>query len=110
MLAGDVATLDELLDESVVFITADGALARKEDDLDLHRSGAQKLTKLAPRGLVIELHGNDVAIASALVDLEGSIEGRPYSGTYRYVRTWRRDENGSWRVIAAATVGVHDSA
>ena len=106
MLAGDVAALDELLDDTVLFVAPDGALVRKDDDLELHRSGAQKLTKLSPRELAIELYGHDVAIASALVDLEGTLRGQPFAGTYRYVRTWRRNESGDWRVIAAAAIAL----
>ena len=109
MLAGDVAALDELLDDAVVFLAPDGPLVRKADDLELHRSGAQKLTKLSPRELAIELHGHDVAVASALVELEGTLHGQPFAGTYRYVRTWRRDESGEWRVIAAAAIALHSA-
>ncbi len=106
MLASDVEELDGLLDDALVFSTPDGKLLRKEDDLEVHRSGAQKLTRLDPRELVIELHGADIGIASALVDLAGIVDGEPASGTYRYVRTWRRDEDGAWRVIAGAAVPV----
>lgn len=104
LLAGDVAELDELLDEGLVSIAPDGTLSRKGDELDLHRARTQPLTKLSPRELVIELHGHDVAIASVLVELEGARDGQPFTATHRQVRTWRRDDAGAWRVIAAAAV------
>ncbi|MBN9168171.1 MAG: nuclear transport factor 2 family protein [Myxococcales bacterium] len=106
MLASDVDELDALLDDALVFSTPDGQLLRKEDELEVHRSGAQKLTRLDPRELVIELHGADIGIATALVDLAGTFRDQPVAGTYRYVRTWRRDEDGAWRVIAGAVVPV----
>jgi ketosteroid isomerase-like protein len=106
MLASNVDDLDALLDDALVFSTPDGKLVRKDDDLELHRSGAQKLTRLDPRELVVELHGADIGIATALVDLAGTFHGEPFAGTYRYVRTWRRDESGAWRVIAGAVVPV----
>jgi ketosteroid isomerase-like protein len=106
MLASDVVTLDDLLDDGLLFSGPHGTLVRKEDDLEAHRSGTQRLTKLDPRELVVELHGEDVGVVSALVDLAGTVGEQAFSGTYRYVRTWKRGADGAWRVVAGAVVAV----
>jgi ketosteroid isomerase-like protein len=106
MLASDIDSLDQLLDDALVFITVDGKLVRKEDDLELHRSGTLKLTQLDSRELVVELHGADVGVTSTLVEVAGTNNGQPFAATCRYVRTWRRDESGAWRVIAGAVVAA----
>jgi hypothetical protein len=106
MLKSDVDELDALIDPSLLFIGPTGALATKEDDLANHRSGAQKIAKIAPRDLVIELHGSDIAAVTSLVDLEVVFNGKTFAGPFRYLRTWRRNEDGAWRIIAGAVTPV----
>ncbi len=45
-LAGDVAALDRLLDDGLVFTGLDGAVVGKADDLALHRSGRLRITRV----------------------------------------------------------------
>ena len=45
MLTGDVSELDALIDDRLVFIGPDGGAYTKEDDLELHRSGAERVTR-----------------------------------------------------------------
>ena len=47
-LAGDVAVLDRLLDDQLLFTNIDGTLASKGDDLSLHRSGQLRITRMDP--------------------------------------------------------------
>lgn len=102
MLASDVETLEALCHEALLFQTPEGVLLRKEDDLDNHRSGRQKLTKLATSELVVELFGADLAVTTSLVDLEGAFDGSAFAGRFRAIRTWRREHDGPWQIIAGA--------
>ncbi|HVJ88510.1 MAG TPA: nuclear transport factor 2 family protein [Labilithrix sp.] len=105
MLASDVDALDRLIHDELLFLGPTGALARKAEDLENYRSARQRMTKLDARDLVIELFGDDVGVVTVLVELEGSFDGAPFSGTYRYIRTWRR-EAGRWQIIAGAVMAA----
>jgi ketosteroid isomerase-like protein len=98
MKASDVATLDHLLDERLVFVGPDGALYRKEDDLARHRTGAQRITQLEVEQMTIVPHGS-TAVAVVDTRLAGSIHGAAFAGRYRYLRVWQRAGAG-WVVIA----------
>lgn len=102
-LASDVDSLDRLLDDALVFSGPTGALVAKDEDLENHRSGRQKLERLDAHAFTIELFGDDVGIVSVLADLAGTFDGERFEGTFRYVRTWRK-ERGDWRVIAGAVI------
>lgn len=47
-LASDVATLDRMLDDQLVFTGPDGLVYGKRDDLDAHRAGSIRIQKLEP--------------------------------------------------------------
>ncbi|MEU7758424.1 MULTISPECIES: nuclear transport factor 2 family protein [Micromonospora] len=46
-LSSDVAALDRLIDDRLVFSGPDGRLYSKQDDLHVHRSGRQTMTRVA---------------------------------------------------------------
>lgn len=62
-LAGDVAALDRLVDDTLLFTGPDGAVYGKADDLDAHRRGWVRIERLDPSDEQVRLHG-DVAVVS----------------------------------------------
>jgi hypothetical protein len=57
-LAGDIAALDQLLDDRVIFTFGpDGKCYTKQDDLQLHRSRQQVLTKVMEEDLTVLVEG-----------------------------------------------------
>ncbi len=95
-LAADVATLDELIADDLLFAGPTGELATKAEDLEQHRSGALKITKLVPVDYRLrEIPGG--AITSVLMDGAAIVQGQPVSGLLRYTRVWIQ-ENGRWRI------------
>lgn len=109
MLAGDVEVLERLLHEDLLFLGPTGALVGKADDLDAYRSGRQRITRVAPRELVVQLHGPDVGVVTVIAELEGSVDEVVFAGTYRYLRTWRR-EDSRWQVVAGAVMRVAEAS
>jgi Domain of unknown function (DUF4440) len=57
-LAGDIAALDQLLDDRLIFTFGpDGECYTKQDDLQLHRSRQQVLTKVIEEDLTVLVEG-----------------------------------------------------
>jgi hypothetical protein len=97
-LTGDVAALDRLLDERLLFTGIDGALASKQEDLSLHRSGRLRITKMEPLDRHM-LHLEGISVVSVGMDAVAIMDGTPVSATLRYTRVWHKRPEG-WRVVA----------
>ena len=98
MLTNDVAALDRLIDDALVFTTLEGAVISKQDDLEAHRARRLRLTRLEPSDWRV-LHCGTTAIVSVCMDLEGTWDGEPVGGALRYTRVWCECAGG-WRVVA----------
>lgn len=104
-LASDVATLDQLIDDRLVFTGPDGKLYSKQDDLHVHRSGLQVVTKVEEQELTALVVGG-TGVTWFLGHLEGSIDGIPFGGQLRYTRTWVLDDQHGWRLVAAHAAAI----
>jgi len=98
-LASDVAVLDEIIDDRLVFTGPDGRLYGKQDDLEVHRSGHQRMTRVVEEELRVLVDGT-TGVTWFLGTLEGTVGGTPFTARVRYTRTWVHDGD-RWRLIAA---------
>ncbi len=98
MLTNDVAALDRLLDDALMFTALDGTIVGKQEDLDSHRARRLRLTRLDPSDRHI-LHCGTTVIVSVRMDHEGTWDGAPVGGALRYTRVWYKRPEG-WRVVA----------
>jgi ketosteroid isomerase-like protein len=105
-LNSDVDALTELLDDSVRFTGPDGNLYSKQDDLNMHESGQQVLTRIEEEDLQV-LATEHFGVTWFLGTLEGSIGGQPLVARMRYTRTWTHDQAG-WKIIAAHAMFLTD--
>ena len=103
-LAADVAALDRLIADELLFTGPDGQLGSKAQDLEAHGSGVVRFRAHDPEELRIRRVGSGVAIASLRARLLVEVGGVPVRGSYRYTRVWAR-EGGGWQVV-----GGHVSA
>ena len=97
-LAGDVAALDRLLDDALVFTTLDGSVVGKADDLGLHRSGRLRITRMDPGDRRV-VHLGAAAVVSVRMEAAATLDGVEIRGPLRYTRVWC-ERPGGWRVVA----------
>jgi hypothetical protein len=102
--AGDVESLDALLHPQVVGAGPDGTVFTKEDDLEHHRSGALRITRLVEESLDVHEDGR-TGMTRTVASVDAVQAGAPVSGRLLYTRLWLR-EDGGWRVLAATFVPV----
>ena len=98
-LAADIAQLDELIDDVLLFTGPDGQLGTKAQDLAAHRGGAVRFRQHEPEELRVRRVGPDVAIVALRARLAVEVGGGLVRGTYRYTRVWSRGTDGTWRVV-----------
>jgi ketosteroid isomerase-like protein len=103
-LASDVQELDRLVDDALVFIGPNGAVYGKQADLDAHRQGLIRITRLEPSEERIQRFGH-IAVVSVRMEMSGTFEGAAFDGPFRYTRVWRANPDG-WRIVAGHVSAV----
>ena len=98
-LTADVAALDRLIADDLLFTGPDGVLATKADDLAAYRDGVMRVTAHEPQAMRVRRVGADVAVVALRARMTGSYAGTPFAGIARYTRVWAR-EDGRWRIVA----------
>ena len=100
----DVALLDDLLHDDLLFNGPDGQTSTKAQDLANYRSGGIQLRRAEATDRLIRAIGGD-AVVAVTVTLEGSYLGVRIDGRYRYLRVWQH-AGGAWRVIGGSVVAL----
>ncbi len=95
-LTADVDVLDDLIAEDLLFTGLGGSLETKAGDLQQHRSGALKITKLEPLEFRVRAIPGG-AITSVKMDASALVAGKPTSAILRYTRVWI-SEGGRLRI------------
>jgi len=103
-LASDVSVLDRLVDDTLIFTGPDGAVYGKQDDLDAHRRGTVRITRLEPSDERIQRFGS-IAVVSVRMDMSGTFQGATFAGPFRYTRVWCARREG-WRIVAGHVSAV----
>jgi ketosteroid isomerase-like protein len=96
-LTEDIPTMERLLAPDYLGITITGQVADKPQQLDRMRSRHLLITRIDLSDRKIKIFGA-VAIVTSLARIEGTSEGTPMSGLYRYTRIYRRYPDGSWKI------------
>jgi ketosteroid isomerase-like protein len=99
-LDADIAVLDSLIADELLFTGPDGQLGTKEQDLQAHHSGAVHFREHEPEELRVRRVGDDVAVSALRARLAVEVGGQLVRGTYRYTRVWAREDGRTWRVVA----------
>jgi ketosteroid isomerase-like protein len=96
-LNGDVDAMDKLLSDDYVGITMSGQIVTKGQQLDRMRNRNLVLSKIELDDVKVKLIGS-TAVVTSLAQVEGTNEGAPVHGTYRYTRVYTRLPSGSWKI------------
>jgi len=100
MLAGDVTTLERLIDDRVIATGPDGRRFTKTEDLETHRSRTLVIRDLIEEELSVLVAG-DTGVTVVVLALAGTHQGEDFAARMRYTRTWLRHGADRWRVLAA---------
>ena len=104
MTTNDVARLDDLLHDDLLFNGPDGSTGTKAMDLANYRSGNIQLRTVEASDRLLSAIGDDVVVA-VTVAIQGSYLGQAVDGRFRYLRVWKRFD-GRWRVIGGSVVAL----
>src|SRR3984885_3419082 len=105
-LVGDVAAMDKLLSDDYIGITMTGQVNTKTQQLDRMRMHKIALTKLDLGDRQVKLIGA-IAIGTSRAGVEGTNDGAPVKGTYRYTRVYQRLPSGEWKITSFEATRLH---
>jgi ketosteroid isomerase-like protein len=105
-LNDDVDAMDRLLSDDYVGITLTGQVVTKPQQLDRMKNRSMVLTTIELTDVKVKLIADHfdrqerptTAIVLGLADVDGTNDGEPMHGTYRYTRVYSRLPSGSWKV------------
>ncbi len=93
----DVAALDRLLSDDFVGISMTGQVNTKLQQMDRMRRHDLVLKTLQLDDMKIKLLGQ-VAVVTGRARAEGTSDGTPLKGNFRYTRVYLHQPGGSWKV------------
>ena len=97
-LAGDADAMEALLDDEYIGITANGLVTTKTQQLERVRAKRAQLSRLEFSDVKVKILGQ-TAVVTCLAEVEGTNDGVPIHGMYRYTRVYARLANGSWKIM-----------
>lgn len=100
MMASNVAELDKLLADDLLFTNHLGHSLSKAADLAAHQQHLLDITELQASERQIRVKG-DVAVVSVRVRLTGTYHDAETHGDFRFTRVWAPGPDGELQVIAA---------
>jgi ketosteroid isomerase-like protein len=105
-LAGDTATMDKMLSDDYIGISMTGEVDTKMQQLRRMIDRRLVLTKLELSDMKVKLVGA-VAIVTSRAQVEGSIDGKPMRGMFRYTRIYQHLPSGAWKITSFEATREH---
>lgn len=96
-ISDDIAEMDRLLAEDFLGITASGKVVTKAQQLDRMRTRRIDLRRMDISDRRIKISGN-VAVVTSLAQIDGTMDGHPVDGSFRYTRVYQRGPVNVWRI------------
>ena len=89
----NVTALDELLHDDLLFIVPSGEVITKEMDLKTYRDEALVIEELQPKVENLNIIA-DMAVVTITMQLKGRFNAVPFDTNCRYIRFWRKFQDG----------------
>ena len=105
-LDADLAALDRLIGDELLFTGPTGELGTKAEDLAAHGAGIVCFRVHEPEELRVRAVGDAVRVVALRTRLTVEVNGTPVSGPYRYTRVWAREQGAPWRIVAGHVSAV----
>src|SRR5205809_1065858 len=86
--SNDVAALDELLADRLQFVFLDGSVARKSDDITVHRNKLVRFHSIEFSEQTIEILSDVLATVTVKAAIAATSGSESFRRTCRYGRTW----------------------
>jgi len=99
VLTGDAATMDGLLADDYIAISASGTLQTKEDVLARLRSGKRRITDLNLSDSKVRFYGA-TALVTSFAHVTGTNAAGEALGDFRYTRVYVRNAQGKWKIVS----------
>jgi ketosteroid isomerase-like protein len=99
VLKGNTTTLDSLLADDFMAISASGTLQTKEETLANLRTGRTHFTSLTISDRKVRFYGT-TALVTSLAEAQGTTGDGEISGSYRFTRVYVRDAQGAWKIVS----------
>lgn len=100
IIKSDVAALNELIHDDLLFNLPDGQTATKTMDLDAYRAGKMKVTEISASDRKINII-DSAAVVAVTIDLKGEFTDISIDGKYRYLRVWKFNHD-KWQIIGGS--------
>jgi ketosteroid isomerase-like protein len=98
-LNADVKTLDSLLADDYMAITAAGTLQNRDEALQNMRTGRVHFTSLTITDRKVRFYGT-TAVVTSLADVQATTPDGQVTGSYRYTRVYVRNAQGAWKIVS----------
>lgn len=104
VLEQDTKTLDRLLSDDWLLITASGRVVTRPAFLAMVSDPSSRLSVNESSAVTVRLHGG-TAVVTAMLHERGSDHGKPYDAWLRFTDTWVL-EAGAWRYVSGHACAI----
>jgi ketosteroid isomerase-like protein len=104
-LSNDVAAMDKMLSDDYIGISMSGNVYTKAQQLDRMRDKKIVLSRIDFDEMKVKIVGS-IAIVTSRVQIEGSNDGLPVKGTFRYTRVYKRLPTAGWQITSFESTRV----
>ncbi len=91
--SSDLNFLNTVLHDDLLFMAPNGLIITKQMDLASHEAGEMLVEQLLPTFEAIKII-NDTAVVVIVYDTKGTMLGTPIQGQFRYIRIWKKFNDG----------------